>query len=77
MKLIREVVETTNLIVEEKLGKGKQYFIEGPFLQSEIVNRNGRMYQESVMDKEVERYNKEYVAKNRAYGSSVGIPFQR
>lgn len=73
MKLIREVVETTNLIVEEKLGKGKQYFIEGPFLQSEIVNRNGRMYQESVMDKEVERYNKEYVAKNRAYGE-LGHP---
>jgi hypothetical protein len=47
MRLIREVLDTTNLIVESKLGKGKEYFIEGIFLQSELVNRNGRMYTES------------------------------
>jgi len=73
MKLIKEVVETTNIIVEEKLGKGKQYYIEGTFLQSEIVNRNGRMYKENIMDKEVNRYIKEYVDKNRAYGE-LGHP---
>ena len=28
MKLIKEVVESTKLVVEEKLGKGKTYFIE-------------------------------------------------
>lgn len=73
MKLIREIYETTNLIVEEKLGKPKQYFIEGVFLQSELVNRNGRMYKESTMDKEVNRYLKEAVEKNRAYGE-LGHP---
>lgn len=73
MKLIREVFETTNLIIEEKLGKPKQYFIEGVFLQSEIVNRNGRMYKENVMDKEVSRYIKEAVENNRAYGE-LGHP---
>jgi hypothetical protein len=73
MKLIKEVFETTNLIVEEKLGKGKQYFIEGVFLQSELKNRNGRMYPEQTMDKEVGRYIKEYVEKNRAYGE-LGHP---
>jgi hypothetical protein len=73
MKLIREVTETTNLIVENKLGKGKEYFIEGIFLQSELKNRNGRMYPESVMDKEVKRYSEEYVSKNRAYGE-LGHP---
>ena len=73
MRLIKEVFETTNLVVEEKLGKGKQYFIEGVFLQSELKNRNGRMYPESVMDKEVGRYIKEYVEKNRAYGE-LGHP---
>ena len=73
MKLIRETVEETKLIVEEKLGKGKQYFIEGIFLQSELVNRNGRMYKESTMDKEVTRYMKEAVANNRAYGE-LGHP---
>ncbi len=72
MKLIKEVHETTNLIVENKLGK-KQYFIEGIFLQSELKNRNGRMYPESIMDKEVGRYMKEYVEKNRAYGE-LGHP---
>lgn len=73
MKLIKEVFETTNLVVEEKLGKGKQYFIEGIFLQSNLKNRNGRMYPESVMDREVGRYIKEYVEKNRAYGE-LGHP---
>lgn len=73
MRLFKEVIETTNLIVEEKLGKGKTYFIEGVFLQSNIKNRNGRMYPESVMDKEVKRYAEEYVSKNRAYGE-LGHP---
>jgi hypothetical protein len=73
MKLIKEVVESTKLVVEEKLGKGKTYFIEGVFLQSELQNRNGRMYPESVMDKEVGRYLKEYIQQNRAYGE-LGHP---
>ena len=73
MKLIKEVLETTNIIVEEKLGKGKEYFIEGIFLQSELKNRNGRVYPESVMDKEVKRYCEEYIDKNRAYGE-LGHP---
>ena len=73
MKLIREVYDTTNVIVEEKLGKPKQYFIEGIFLQSEITNRNGRMYKESTMDREVGRYLKEAVEMNRAYGE-LGHP---
>jgi hypothetical protein len=73
MRLIREQVTETKFIVEEKLGKGKQYFIEGIFLQSELVNRNGRLYQESTMDKEVARYIKESVEQNRAYGE-LGHP---
>ena len=73
MKLIRETVEETKLIVEEKLGKGKQYFIEGIFLQSQLKNRNGRMYPEHTMDREVGRYLKESVANNRAYGE-LGHP---
>ena len=73
MKLIREVFEQTSFVVESKLGKGKEYFIEGIFLQSELQNRNGRMYPESIMDNEVGRYMKEYVEKNRAYGE-LGHP---
>jgi hypothetical protein len=74
MKLIREVLENpVNLVTESKLGKAKTHFIEGVFLQSELKNRNGRMYPESIMDKEVGRYIKEYVEKNRAYGE-LGHP---
>jgi len=73
MRLITEVFEQNKIIVEEKLGKGKEYFIEGIFLQSEIKNRNGRVYPEKVMDSEVNRYIKEYVEKNRAYGE-LGHP---
>jgi hypothetical protein len=72
MKLIREVFENHDIIVEETEGK-KNYYIEGVFLQSELKNRNGRMYPESTMDKEVGRYIKEYVEKNRAYGE-LGHP---
>ena len=73
MKLIKEVTESVKFIVEGKDGKKKDYFIEGIFLQSELTNRNGRMYPESVMDTEVARYIKESVKQNRAYGE-LGHP---
>ena len=73
MKLIREVYDTVNIVTEGSLGKGKDYFIEGVFLQSELQNRNGRMYPEKIMDKEVQRYCEEYIDKNRAYGE-LGHP---
>jgi hypothetical protein len=74
MKLIREDIQEAKLIVEDKgLGKGKQYFIEGIFLQSELTNRNKRMYPEHVMDKEVARYMQEQVKNMRAYGE-LGHP---
>lgn len=73
MKLIKEVFDTTSFVVENKLGKGKEYFIEGIFLQSELKNRNGRLYPEQVMDKEVGRYMESLVKQNRAYGE-LGHP---
>tara|TARA_E500000331_G_scaffold351827_1_gene399218 strand:+ start:2627 stop:3262 length:636 start_codon:yes stop_codon:yes gene_type:complete len=68
MKLITEVVE--DIIVESR---GKDLFIEGVFLQSNIKNRNGREYPEEIMDKEVRRYDEKYVQKNRAFGE-LGHP---
>ena len=73
MYLIKEVFDTTNTIVESTKNGKKEYFIEGIFLQSDLKNRNGRMYPESVMDAEVGRYIKETVEKNRAYGE-LGHP---
>jgi len=72
MKLIKEITESVNYLVEENDGK-KTLFIEGPFLVSEKVNKNGRMYKEETMRKEVGRYVTEYVDKNRAFGE-LGHP---
>ena len=73
MKLIREVFETVSLVTENKIGQGKEYFIEGIFLQSELKNRNGRMYPEQTMDRAVESYVENYVNQKRAYGE-LGHP---
>lgn len=73
MKLIQDLItESVQMIVEEKGGK-KYMFIEGPFLVSEEVNRNGRKYLKETMRKEVQRYTNEYVNKNRAFGE-LGHP---
>lgn len=74
MKLIKEHTEEVKLIVEaNKGGTGKDYFIEGVFLQSNLKNRNGRVYPREIMEKEVKRYNTEYISKNRAFGE-LGHP---
>jgi hypothetical protein len=72
MKLIREEVEKVKVITEEKNGK-KNLYIQGVFLQSECVNRNGRMYPFQIMEREVRRYNENYVQKGRALGE-LGHP---
>lgn len=72
MKLITELNEEVRYLVEEKEGK-KNYFIEGIIMQGDIVNRNGRMYPSNVLEKEVNRYNEQYVSKGRAYGE-LGHP---
>ena len=73
MKLITELVEDVQLISEAKESGGKEYYIEGIFLQADIKNRNGRMYPMEVLEKEVNRYVTEVVDKNRAFGE-LGHP---
>ena len=72
MKLITEQIENVNVITEGK-GDSKKLYIEGVFLQSELKNRNGRMYPFSVLEKEVSRYNEEYIKTSRALGE-LGHP---
>ena len=72
MKLITE--EVTNVkIITEGTGAGKKLYIEGVFLQSEIKNRNGRMYPYETLNKEVSRYCEAFVNKGRALGE-LGHP---
>ena len=72
MKLITEQIEDVKLVTEGT-GDDKKLYIEGVFLQSELKNRNGRMYPFSVLEKEVNRYNEEYVKNKRALGE-LGHP---
>ena len=72
MKLIREEIESVDFIVEEKNGK-KSMYIEGIFLQGDICNRNGRMYQMEGLRKEVQRYTENHINSGRALGE-LGHP---
>ena len=75
MKLIREINEQVNYLTEEVLdetGK-KSLYITGPFLQTEVKNRNGRIYKRDTMLNEVKRYSEQYINKNRAFGE-LGHP---
>ena len=73
MKLISESIEDIEYITEDDADGKKNYRIRGVFLQAEVKNRNGRIYPMAVLEKEVSRYNKEYVNKNRAFGE-LGHP---
>lgn len=73
MKLITETLDELQYVTEAKEDGSKNLYIEGIFLQSSIKNRNGRMYPEHVMDKEVQRYMKEAVETKTAMGE-LGHP---
>lgn len=68
MKLITETVEEISYIVEGTENGKKKFAIEGVFMQSDTVNRNGRVYPKQILEGEVDRYNKKYVLENRALG---------
>lgn len=72
MKLIREEIEKVEVLTEGT-GKNQRLYIQGPFLQAECVNRNGRRYPLSIMEREVKRYTEQYVNKGRALGE-LGHP---
>ena len=72
MKLIREEIESVQVLTESNNGK-KTFYIQGPFLQGDIKNRNGRIYESAILAKEVKRYNEAYIDKNRAMGE-LGHP---
>ena len=72
MKLITEEIESVQVITENVNGK-KTLYIQGPFLQTERVNRNQRVYRLPVMEREVKRYTENYINKGRALGE-LGHP---
>lgn len=69
MKLIcEESFELVKNVIQESADKPKQYFVEGVTIQTDIKNRNGRVYPDEFMSKELERYGQEKLSKNRAFG---------
>jgi hypothetical protein len=72
MKLITEEIESVEIITEEKDGK-KTLYIQGPFLQAEVTNRNGRCYPIQILSREVDNYTKNFITQGRALGE-LGHP---
>tara|TARA_Y100000310_G_scaffold9289_1_gene9709 strand:- start:85 stop:735 length:651 start_codon:yes stop_codon:yes gene_type:complete len=73
MKLISEEASNVEFLTETKKGGGKNYFIEGIFMQANTKNRNGRIYPREILQKEAKRYNTEFIQKKRAFGE-LGHP---
>ena len=74
VKLITEQVQDVQILKEEDEKSGKKnYKLKGIFLQGDIKNRNGRIYPVEVLEKEVARYNKDFINENRGYGE-LGHP---
>ena len=73
LKLISEEIQEVEYITEQKDNGNKNYKIKGIFMQADVKNRNGRVYPMEVLDKEVKRYNKEYIKEKRAFGE-LGHP---
>ena len=73
MKLISEEAQDIEFLTEEKKGGGKNYFIEGVFMQAETKNRNGRVYPKAVLQKEAKSYSDSFIKTKRAFGE-LGHP---
>jgi hypothetical protein len=75
MKLITEVVTDrceVGTTLDEATGK-KSHYIEGIFMQGDIKNRNGRTYPVATLEKEMVRYQKDFIDTKRALGE-LGHP---
>ena len=73
VKLFSEAIEDVEYICEEKESGKKNYKIRGVFMQADVKNRNGRVYPMEVLQKEVTKYNKNFIQQKRAFGE-LGHP---
>lgn len=73
MKLLRELTESVEYLVESNDAGSKKHYLSGIFMEGGVVNRNGRIYEDNVLRPEVERFNREIVKENRGFGE-LGHP---
>ncbi len=73
-KLLKEEVQDVTLeILEEGTNSTKNYYLTGIFMQSESVNKNGRVYPRPILEKEVNRYINEKINRHSSLGE-LGHP---
>lgn len=68
MKLITDIVTSTEVLTESTVEGHKSLYITGPFLMHSKQNRNGRIYSKKGMDSAVKKYTEEYIKTSRALG---------
>jgi hypothetical protein len=68
MVILTESSFSTQVINESDASGKKNWFIEGVFMQSDVVNKNRRFYPDSIMESATNSYISEYVSTNRAVG---------
>ncbi|SVA56376.1 uncharacterized protein METZ01_LOCUS109230 [marine metagenome] len=73
LKLISEAIEDVEFVTETKDDGKKNYKLKGIFMQADVKNRNGRVYPQEVLEKEVAKYNKNFIREKRAFGE-LGHP---
>lgn len=72
--LITEVFnEDCEVFTEANENGKKSHYISGIFMQGAVKNRNGRIYPTDVLEKEMNRYNEQFVKTKRALGE-LGHP---
>ena len=73
MRLIAEEISQADFLIEDSKDCKKYYYIEGVFLQAELQNKNGRKYPLSTLQREVAKYDENYIKGGRALGE-LGHP---
>ena len=73
MRLIAEEISKADFLIEDSKDGKKNYYIEGVFLQAELQNKNGRKYPLGTLQREVAKYDENYIKGGRALGE-LGHP---
>lgn len=68
MKILQELNEEIKVLTESASDGSKRLFLEGIVIQSNIVNKNKRIYPKSLMEEHVGKYIAEQIDKNKAWG---------
>jgi hypothetical protein len=70
MKLLTEYTSYEDIeIITEEVNSKKVYKLKGPFVGTETVNRNGRIYPKAILEREIKKYNEEKIQGGCAVGT--------